>query len=153
MEIGSGRMETGMPDEKQGHYETFEHEADIGIRGFGRSMEAAFENAAQALYSVMVNPKSVLQKEKRSVSVSAPDQELLLIEWLNALLSLSDIERIVFSRFEVRISGTTLDGMAWGERLDRNRHELGVEVKGATFHMLNVKQEGENYLAQCVVDV
>ena len=142
-----------MPTGQMEQYETFEHEADIGVRGYGNSIEAAFESAAQALYSVIVNVQSVRQKEKRTISVSAADQELLLVEWLNALLSLSGIERIVFSRFEVRISGTTLEGTAWGEQLDSNRHEPGVEVKGATYHMLSVRREGGQYLAQCVVDV
>jgi SHS2 domain-containing protein len=134
-------------------YETFEHEADIGVRGFGSSLEQAFENAAAALYSVMINVDRVEQKEKGIISVSAPDSELLLVEWLNALLSLSDIERLVFSRFEVKITGTDLTGIAWGEKLDKNRHELGVEVKGATYHMLSVKNKDGNYTAQCVVDV
>ncbi len=142
-----------MPDKDRRQFETFEHEADIGIRGFGSSMEVAFENAALALYSVMVNLRLVEQKEKRTVSVSTPDPELLFVEWLNALLSLSDIERMVFSRFEVRISGMSLSGTVWGEQLDRKRHEPGVEVKGATYHMLNVKHEGKTYVAQCVVDV
>ncbi len=134
-------------------YETFEHEADIGIRGFGKSIESAFENAAVALYSVMVNIARIAQNESRTLSVSAPDNELLLVEWLNALLSLSDIERIVFSRFEVRISGNSVTGTAWGEKLDKKRHEPGVEVKGATYHQLNVKNEGDIWTAQCVVDV
>lgn len=134
-------------------YETFEHEADIGIRGYGQSVEAAFENAALALYSVMVDVKRVKHAEKKVISVSAPDKELLFVEWLNALLSLSDIERIVFSKFEVKIQELTLTGTAWGERLDKARHLLGVEVKGATYHMLRVAKEDGRYTAQCVVDV
>jgi len=135
------------------NYETFEHEADIGIRGFGDSMAEAFENAACAMYSVMVNIQTIEPKEKRSVAVSAPDRELLLIEWLNALLSLSDIERMVFSKFEVKIDGTSLIGTAWGEALDRVRHQPHVEIKGATFHMLSVQELDSRYVAQCVVDV
>lgn len=135
------------------NYETFEHEADIGIRGWGKSIEEAFETTALALYSVIVNIEKVQPKEKKSISVSAPDQELLLVEWLNALLSLSDIERLVFSKFEVKISGMRLTGTAWGETLDRTRHEPGVEVKGATYHMLSVNQKDGIYTAQCVVDV
>ncbi len=134
-------------------YETFEHEADIGIRGYGSSLEEAFEHAAAAVYSVIVDINKVGQTESRTVAVSAPDQELLLVEWLNALLSLSDIERMVFSRFQVTISGTTLTGSAWGEKLDKKRHDLGVEVKGATYHMLSVKNEGGVYRVECVVDV
>lgn len=135
------------------NYETFEHEADIGIRGFGRSLEEAFENSAMALYSVMVNIDRVEPKEKRTVSASDPDRELLFVEWLNGLLSLSDIERMVFSKFEVKFSGTSLMGTAWGEALDRKRHETHVEVKGATYHLLKVSEENGRFVSQCVVDV
>lgn len=134
-------------------FETFEHEADIGIRGFGGSMQEAFENAAVALYSVMVDIDAVKTVEERTVTVSAPDRELLLVEWLNALLAISDIERIVFSKFEVEMEGTTLTGAAWGEILDRDRHEPHVEVKGATYYLLSVREQDGKYTAQCVVDV
>ena len=135
------------------NYETFEHEADIGIRGFGQTTAEAFEHAAIALYSVMVNIQTVKAMEKRNVSVSAPDHELLLVEWLNALLSLSDIEHMVFSKFNVTIEGTSLTGAAWGETLDRQRHEPNVEIKGATYHMLKVMEADGRFVAQCVVDV
>jgi SHS2 domain-containing protein len=134
-------------------YETFEHEADIGIRGFGKTMEEAFGNAAAAMYSVMVKIEAVKPAQEKTVLADAPDGELLLVEWLNALLSLSDIEHIVFSKFDVKIDGTTLKGTAWGETLDRVRHEPKVEIKGATYHLLRVKKEKDNFIAQCVVDV
>jgi SHS2 domain-containing protein len=134
-------------------FETFEHQADIGIRGFGATLEEAFANAAVALYSVMVDISRVEQKEFRGVNVSADDQEQLLVEWLNALLAVSDIERMVFSRFEVRIEGERLAGTAWGEHLERDRHQAHVEVKGATYHQLSVRREQGRFVAQCVVDV
>ena len=134
-------------------YETFEHGADIGIRGFGGTAAEAFENAAVALFSVMVNVHAVETKEKRTISVSAPDHELLLIEWLNALLSLSDIEHMVFSKFKVTMEGASLTGTAWGEKLDQERHEPNVEIKGATYYMLKVGETDGRFVAQCVVDV
>ena len=134
-------------------YETFEHEADIGIRGFGDTMEEAFANAAAALYSVMVDSETVRHTDFRGVNVSAGDAEELLVEWLNALVAVSDIERMVFSKFEVRIEGNRLAGTAWGERLDHARHHAHVEVKAATYHLLSVRREQERYVAQCVVDV
>ncbi|HTY22628.1 MAG TPA: archease [Desulfomonilaceae bacterium] len=133
--------------------ETFEHEADIGIRGFGSTMNEAFANAAAALFSVMVATETVEPKVRRMITVSAPDEELLLVEWLNALLSASDIDHMVFSRFEVDIKGTSLVGTAWGEILDQKRHEPKVEVKGATYHLLQVKKKDGLFTAQCVVDV
>jgi SHS2 domain-containing protein len=135
------------------NYESFEHEADIGIRGFGQTEAEAFEYAAMALFSVMVNVQAIEPKEKRRVTVSAPDHELLLVEWLNALLSLSDIEHMVFSKFNVMIEDTSLTGTAWGEALNQDRHEPNVEIKGATYHMLKVAEENGRFIAQCVVDV
>jgi len=135
------------------NYETFEHEADIGIRGYGASLEEAFQNAATALFSVMADIGTINREEKRTITVTAPDRELLLVEWLNALLALADIEHMVFAGFEVRIDGNSLCGSAWGEKLDRIRHELKVEVKAATYHMLSVQERDGAYVAQCVVDV
>ncbi|HYA87776.1 MAG TPA: archease [Nitrospirota bacterium] len=134
-------------------YETFAHESDIGIRGYGNTLEEAFENAALAMYSVIVKVDLIQPLERKEVTASAPDGELLLVEWLNALLSLSDVERMVYSRFRVKIEGTALTGTVWGEKLDRTRHEPNVEVKGATYHMLKVYKDGDSYVAQCVVDV
>ena len=147
MPVGVRSSELGV------NYETFEHEADIGIRGFGQTTAEAFEQTAIALYSVMVNISLVKANEKRTVMVSAPDHELLLVEWLNALLSLSDIEHMVFSKFNVKIEETSLTGAAWGETLDRQRHEPNVEIKGATYHMLKVMETDGRFVAQCVVDV
>lgn len=134
-------------------YETFEHEADIGIRGFGETVEEAFVHTAMALYSVMVDLARVDQLVRKEVTVDAVDREMLLVEWLNGLLALSDIERLMFSRFQVVIEGDRLRGVAWGEPLDRVKHNAHVEVKGATYHMLSVKQLNGMYCAQCVVDV
>lgn len=134
-------------------YETFEHEADIGVRGFGGSVEEAFAGAAAALYSVMVDLPRVEPRNERHVNVEAGDREQLLVEWLNALLAVSDIDRMVFSRFEVRILGERLEGSAWGEPLDRKKHRPNVEVKGATYHMLSVHERDGEVVAQCVVDV
>lgn len=134
-------------------YETFEHQADIGVRGFGSTVEEAYANAAAAMYSVMVEIGRVEQRESRDVRVTADDPEQLLVEWLNALLAISDIERMVFCRFLTRIQGQTLTGTAWGEHLDQLKHEPKVEVKGATYHLVKVAGSGGRYVAQCVVDV
>ncbi|NOZ59494.1 MAG: archease [Euryarchaeota archaeon] len=137
------------------NYETFDHEADIGVRGYGRTLEEAFENAARAMFSVMVDLEKVRPVKKFQVVAEAPDVETLLVEWLNQLLAIADLEGYLFSDFRVRISkdGTRLEGYALGEPVDRERHEISVEVKGATYSMLEVGKEDGRYKAQCVVDV
>lgn len=136
-------------------YETFDHEADIGIRGYGKTLDEAFENAARAMFSVMVDINRVKPVKKFHIRAEAPDVETLLVEWLNQLLALADLEGYLFSDFSVKISsdGTRLDAYAAGEPIDRERHEISVEVKGATYSMLEVGKEDGRYKVQCVVDV
>jgi SHS2 domain-containing protein len=61
---------------------------------------------------------------------------------------------MLFARFEVRINMRDLAGRAWGEPIDPTRHEVAIEVKGATYTDLKVgPRPGGGWLAQCVVDV
>ena len=135
-------------------YETFEHGADIGVRGRGRTPEEAFANGARALFSLMVeNFEDVRTEHSVPVEVSAETPEELFVMWLNRLITVSDLEGMVFRDFEVHISGESLTARALGEPLDPERHRLGVEVKGATFTLARVEKEGDLWIAQCVVDV
>jgi SHS2 domain-containing protein len=138
----------------EGQWELLPHGADIGVRGIGDSKESAFEQAAIALTAVITDPKSVVAKEAVTLDCVAPDDELLLVEWLNALIYEMATRQMLFSRFEVIISNHTLRGKAWGEAIDHDRHDLAVEVKGATCTDLLVRQDDSGlWHAQCVVDV
>jgi SHS2 domain-containing protein len=134
-------------------WEHFAHQADIGIRGIGATLEEAFAEAAYALMAVMCKPETVRPAEAVSVRAAMDDRELLLIEWLNQILYESDTRKMFFSRFEVKIEGNQLTGVLRGERMDPARHEPGVEVKAATYQMLRVAFEQGRWIAQCVVDV
>lgn len=135
-------------------WEHFSHEADIGVRGHGRTPEEAFEAAALALTAVVTDPQSVQPRQKVEIRCQAPDLELLLVDWLNALIYEMSTRNMLFSRFEVELEGEKLRGSAWGEPIDLRRHRPAVEVKGATYTELRVDQEGDGeWVAQCVVDV
>jgi len=135
-------------------WEHFPHQADIGVRGRGRTKAAAFEQAAIALTAVITNPQIVEPKEKVKVACRAEDDETLFVDWLAALIYEMDIRKMLFSRFEVRIERHKLDAVIWGEKIDVSRHSPAVEVKGATYTALKVEQDEQgNWIAQCVVDV
>ena len=134
-------------------WEHYEHGADIGVRGVGASKAEAFEQAALALTAVIADPAAVQQRKRVALACEAPDDELLLAEWLNALVYEMATRRMLFSRFAVRLEGARLAAEAWGEAVDVARHHPAVEVKGATYTTLRVAQEGDGWLAQTVVDV
>ena len=135
-------------------WEHFDHQADIGIRGHGSTLAEAFEQAAMALIAVITPPERVRPRERVIIRCEAPDQEMLLADWLNAILREMSVLKMIFSRFEVRIESGRLEAHLWGEPLDGPRHEPAVEVKGASYHDLRVEQDGQGvWTAQCVVDV
>ncbi|HUJ79627.1 MAG TPA: archease [Nitrospiria bacterium] len=135
-------------------WEHFPHGADIGVRGVGRSKAEAFEQAALALTAVITDPDALATKEPIAISCDASDDELGLVDWLNAIVYEMATRRMVFGRFKVDFEGGRLQATAWGEPLDPARHQPAVEVKGATYTELRVRENtpGE-WSAQCVVDV
>ena len=135
-------------------WEHFPHGADIGVRGMGNTLAAAFANAALALTAVITDPDNVEAETAISVSCSAPDHELLLVDWLNAVIYEMATRQMLFSRFDVAIENHRLEAPASGEPICRERHHPAVEVKGATMTGLAVRQLADNaYTAECVVDV
>lgn len=132
----------------------FHHDADVGVQGVGHTPEEAFEEAALAMTAVITDPESVECQETIEVECEAPDQELLFVEWLNALVYEMATRNMLFRRFKVKIDGSRLRGTACGDPVDITRHKPAVEVKGATYTALEVREDQPGvWRAQCVVDV
>ncbi|MBI2833319.1 MAG: archease [Acidobacteria bacterium] len=135
-------------------WEHFAHGADIGVRGIGSTKEAAFEQIALALTGVITDLESVRPDVAVPITCEAPVDDLLLVDWLNALVYEMATRRMLFSSFAVAIEDSRLQATARGEGVDRIRHEPAVEIKGATFTALRLeRQEDGQWIAQCVVDV
>ena len=135
-------------------WEHFAHGADTGVRGIGSTRGEAFEQAALALTAVIVDPAAVAPNVVVEIRCQAPDDEMLLADWLNALIYEMATRNMLFGRFGVSLDDHALVAKAWGESLDRSRHRPAVEVKGATYTALSVMQRVDgSWSAQCVVDV
>jgi len=135
------------------HWEHFPHEADMGVRGVGATKAQAFEQVALALTAVVTELGTIEPRQPIEVECEAPDDELLLADWLNTLIFEMSARKMLFSRFSVRLDGQRLRGRAWGEPVDRARHHPAVEIKGATYTALRVAPENGEWVAQTVVDV
>ena len=134
-------------------WEHFPHAADVGVRGFGKTAAEAFEQAALALTAV-VTTADIRPAVSVTVECQAPDVELLLVEWLNAIIYEMAVRRMLFSRFQVKINGESLTASLAGESADPHRHSAAVEAKGATVTALEVCRDAHGkWSAQCVIDV
>lgn len=135
-------------------WEHFEHDADIGLRATASSRERLFEAMAEALTALVTDPKDVRAAQTVSVHCEAPDDAVLLTDWLNALIYEMAARKMLFGDWHVSIEGHVLDAVAKGEAVDRARHKPVVEVKGATYTALSVQQDSAGtWHGQCIVDV
>ena len=133
-------------------FRLIEHTADIGLTAYGRSLAEAFANAANDLFSIIAELKTVKEIESRHLELNEEDTEALLFEWLNRLIYLFDVEMLLFKRFEIRdFDGRGLKAICYGEKYNPSRHQLKIGVKAATYHMLKVDRERNQ--VQVIFDV
>lgn len=130
-------------------WEHFAQGKDTGARGYGGNLEEAFEQAALALAAI-VNKMPVDPKIAVTVVCEASDDELLLAEWLDAVLYEMAARRMVFGRFSVTIRGRRLYGTAWGELIHAKRD--GIPEPRVALSDFKIKRDASGtWMAGCVV--
>ena len=129
--------------------------ADVAFIAYGNSLNELFENAALAMFEVMINTKKVKKREKREINEKGIDLESLMFNWLNDLLYYYGAEGLVFSDFKVNINlkNYTLNAIAFGEEVDPLIHEVKIEVKAATYHLLKIWKEKNLWKARVILDI
>lgn len=140
--------------DRESEWQLFPHDADVGVRGLGPTREAAFAQAACALTAALTDLELVEAQHCVEIACEAPDDELLLVDWLNALVFEMATRKMLFRRFAIRIENGRLEAKAWGEPIEVARHQPAAEAKGATLTALKVARAPDGrWLAQCVIDV
>lgn len=142
----------------RGH-ETVEHTADMGLRGWGATPAEALEETAGALLDLMADRSGVEGDMRFEFDVTGDDPEELLVEFLNELLSLSDVEEAVLTG--VTVAWCVDEGDGWALRAvvaGAPRAEYGDrmlrEVKAAASYGTSVtRMSGGQWTALCVVDL
>jgi tRNA nucleotidyltransferase (CCA-adding enzyme) len=139
-------------------YEYLDHIADLGIRAIGATLEQAFGQGAQAMLAAISDVQRIETQLTCHVTCRAPDIAALFCEWLNELLYQSGIHGALFgsaqvTRLECAGADWVLEGVAYGEPLDLDRHTTYTEVKAATYAGLCYRQLGGQHILECVLDL
>ena len=135
-------------------FEIIDHTADIGIIAYGADIQHLFSNAAIGLFSLITEVDSIKENVQREIGLSSQDRENLLVEWLNEVLYIFDVERIVFKRFEFdKLNGSELKVSCFGDKINLSKQKIKREVKAATYHMLAINKEDNGYKAQIIFDI
>ena len=153
--------------------------ADVAFEARGKTLEGLFISTAQALAVTQVKSlRSIKPLIKKEIFISAIELEELLFKFLDELVFLKDKDLLIFSKFKLkiekiqkkvlqkeRIKDGMKDGMkdkqihyhlnctAYGQKLNRKKHEMLVDVKAVTMHMFSVSKVPGGWMARVVLDV
>lgn len=135
-------------------WRTFEHQADVGLEIEAQSGPELFAEAGAALFSLLCDPETIVERGRFELSGAADNVEQLLVDWLNDLLFLFEGTGVVCRRFAFPVwSPTGYRAEAFGEAADPERHAVRGAVKAATYHQLSVTAGETGWVARVILDV
>ena len=130
-------------------FEVLEHRADLKIKVFGQDLAELFINAASAI-AEQQNPKAKKTTEEwESVEINSPDLNSLLVDWLNEILSRSDLNHKIYFNFKIeKLSEKHCRAKIAGQKVVQKE----IDIKAATYHGLEVKKVDEHWQAIIIFD-
>jgi len=127
-------------------YTLIDHTADIGIEVEEEDMEKAFQTSAKAMFDIIAGKENITPREEKKIRCSADDPEQLLVDFLSELLYIYEVERFMVAATLVKIKQAEEQDGEWrlmatlaGEDYDMEVHEIEMEIKAVTYHMLKVE--------------
>ncbi|MFX0031185.1 MAG: archease [Candidatus Hodarchaeota archaeon] len=144
---------------KEAGFEFEEHTADIKVRSWGRTLEDAFIQTALSLMTIMTpDLKRISPLVKRSIEITSEDTYALLFDFLSEFLYFFDVEGLIFSDIIVNLNKTKNDeyflkAIMSGEKFDRDKHEIGTEVKAVTYSFMTIKKKRSKIEIEIIFDV
>jgi SHS2 domain-containing protein len=141
-----------------GGYRFLEHVTDAFVEAWGETLEEAFSQAGLALFETMLDVKSVWPKTGVEIQTNGHDEKELLYNYLEELLLLFEVKQLALGSFTVSSITPTgaeirLKGRTTGEPYDRAKHDGKVEVKGITYHLMEIEKNPGKTTVRFLLDL
>jgi SHS2 domain-containing protein len=119
----------------------------------GGDLPSLFSSCVLALFSLVVDRRTVRKAEDRTAEVTGNTAGQQLFFLLREALLMFTVHRFLARTAHVTIKGKHVTLTVAGESLDVSRHPVDREIKAVTAHALAVQKLPEGYLARFVLDV
>jgi len=137
------------------------HTADIAFAAYGKTLETALENSAEALLNIMLDTNKIKVRRAATGSIlikeSASNIENLVWYALQDILTQIDKRKLLAFRFQLETLKQNKEGKfsISGKLLFKKIREnlFLLEVKAVTPHDLSVKKTQKGYEIRVLVDV
>ena len=131
--------------------------ADIAVAVTGDNINELFMKGGIALVSEMTDyPGKIIEKVRRSGSLSHPELELLFFQFLNEILFYKDAEGVILKPINV---GIELSGGEYtctyifsGELINESLCGFRVDIKGVSLHHLRIEKRDGIFRGVAVFD-
>ena len=123
-----------------------DHATDAFIQVTASNLNYAFTLAGQSVVDTTLDSETIKENEQRTITVSGKDLRYLLFNWLEEVNYQLITEGFAIARFSLDISKNSayeLKSTIYGEPLDLKKHHFKIEIKAPTFHMMEIKQNGQ----------
>jgi SHS2 domain-containing protein len=129
--------------------------ADFVVDVYGETLNKLFANCAEACFFAMTNIDKVEPTKEFNIIVDADNLDELLYNFIADLIYLKDIEKMLFSRFDVDIADDekSLKAVVAGDTIDYINHEIKTDVKAITYHDLHIKKIEDVYVTRLIFDL
>jgi SHS2 domain-containing protein len=137
------------------------HTADIAFAAYGKTLETALENSAEALLNIMFDTNKIKARRAATGSISikesASNIENLVWYMLQDILTQVDKKKLTAFKFQLdalnknKDGGFSISGKLLFKKIKENIFLL--EVKAVTPHDLSVKKKKKGYEIRVLVDV
>lgn len=123
----------------------------VEVRGV--DLPDLFSSSVLALFSLLVDRRTVREAEVRSAEIAGDSAEEQLFFLLREAFLLFAAHGYLARNARVTILGKQVTLTLRGEPLDTSRHPVRREIKAVTAHAIAVERSPEGFLARFVVDV
>lgn len=134
------------------------HTADAGLEIKCEAIEEAMYEAAMGLIELVYDNSNVASKVTKNISVTSPDTDILLHDWLAEILQNIVYEKFLISKIEnIKISQEKhkwkIDAIISGENFSKTKHRYKSDVKAITYHQLKLRHENGKWTGRVIFDL
>jgi len=135
------------------------HTADVQVESWGRTLEEAFSQTALSLMTTITpNLNKISSKIEKKIDIVSEDKYALCIDFLTEFLFLFDTDDLVFNdifieSIESLEKGYRLKAVVKGDHFDKDKHEIGTEVKAITYSFMNIEEKKRKVEISIVFDI
>ena len=136
------------------HFRLLAHTADIGLEAVAPTRNELFEVAARGLRAMLFGRSPAEATLRLEVCLGADEPGELLVRWLNEILCLCEMTRLVPADFAIAAcTDRQLTATISGEPFDPDRHTVERVAKAVTYHQLTVEERKGGWYARVYIDL